>query len=255
MPTAETTPLTARSVLLSLLLGNLPPRAPVRQLVRTAALFGIAEGTARTALSRLTAAGEVTGADGWYEITAERLLARQRRQLQSREATTSSWTDGRWVHAVVVVTGTRPAADRARLREQLRGARLAELREGVWLRPDNLDHPAIDADEIRWFRSHPVDDPAELAARLWDLSAWANRADELIARMAELVDPLEEGAHEALAPGFVASADVLRQFQADPLLPAELLPRSWPGARLRLAYDRYDASYRSCLARYFRDEP
>ena len=44
------------------------------------------------------------------------------------------------------------------------------------------------------------------------------------------------------------SAAVLRHFQADPLLPAELLDRHWPGARLRADYDRYDAAYRGALA-------
>jgi DNA-binding transcriptional regulator PaaX len=53
--------LPARSVLLSILLGSHPPRLPVRSLVHTAGLFGIAEGTARVALSRLSATWPVSG--------------------------------------------------------------------------------------------------------------------------------------------------------------------------------------------------
>jgi phenylacetic acid degradation operon negative regulatory protein len=45
---------------------------------------------------------------------------------------------------------------------------------------------------------------------------------------------------------------VLRHFQADPLLPEELLPRGWPGAALRTEYDRFDAAYRALLRDYFR---
>ena len=56
----------------------------------------------------------------------------------------------------------------------------------------------------------------------------------------------------ALADGFVTSADVLRHLQADPLLPAELLPARWPGAALRAEYDRYDAAYRATLRGWFR---
>ena len=42
---------------------------------------------------------------------------------------------------------------------------------------------------------------------------------------------------------------MLRHLQADPLLPAELLPADWPGARLRATYDGWDARYRATLAR------
>ncbi|TMR26179.1 hypothetical protein ETD96_41735, partial [Actinomadura geliboluensis] len=43
-------PLTARSVVLSTLLGVHPPRLPARHLVRVGDLFGIAEGTIRVCL-------------------------------------------------------------------------------------------------------------------------------------------------------------------------------------------------------------
>jgi phenylacetic acid degradation operon negative regulatory protein len=290
--------LTARSVLLSVLLGTSPPRLPVRRLVRTTELFGIAEGTTRTALSRMTAAGEVTAEEGWYALADVRLLARQARQSASRRATTTPWADGAWAEAVVVANGRRPAAERAALRAALATARLAELREGVWLRPDNLGgrraladqvaaargraarptEPAEAAagpaeaaaatasgvgagpggagggvaDDVHWFLAAPDGDPAALAARLWPLRAWAEGARRLIVRMAELVAPLESGDPQPLADGFVLSADVLRHVQADPLLPAELLPDGWPGAHLRSDYDRYDAAYRAVLAEWLR---
>jgi phenylacetic acid degradation operon negative regulatory protein len=261
--------LTARSVLLSVLLGTEPPRLPVRTLVRTTELFGIAEGTTRTALSRMAAAGEVSAGEGWYALASDRLLARQARQSASRLARTRPWTGGRWLQAVVVASGRRAAADRSALRAALAAARLAELREGVWLRPDNLDggpaagdgggddgggdgRPLPGGDEVRWFRAVPDGDPAGLAARLWDLGAWAARADELRSRMDGLVRPLEAGEPGGLADGFVLSADVLRHLQADPLLPDELLPGGWPGRPLRDEYDRYDAAYRAVLRTWMR---
>jgi phenylacetic acid degradation operon negative regulatory protein len=66
--------------------------------------------------------------------------------------------------------------------------------------------------------------------------------------MHSLLGRLEAADLQALAPGFVLSAAVLRHFLADPLLPRELLPRRWPGRQLRADYDRYDAAYRSLLA-------
>ena len=252
--------LTARSVLLSVLLGTDPPRLPVQVLVRTTEMFGIAEGTTRTALSRMATAGEVVADDGSYALAAGRLLARQARQAASRAAHTAPRWDGSWTQAVVGSHGRRrSAADRAAVRSTLAAARLAELREGVWLRPDNLDeHPdagatgAAEAAEVQWFRTFPAEDAVELAGRLWDLDGWAARASELQAEMAQLVEPLEDGDHRSLRDGFVLSADVLRHFQLDPLLPAELVPAQWPGDALRKHYDRYDAAYRRLLGHWLR---
>lgn len=248
----ERNTLTARSVLLSVLLGTDPPRLPVSSLVGTTELFGIAGGATRTALSRMAAAGEVVADDGWYAIASDRLLARQARQQASRAARTRAWRGGRWLQAVVVADGRRAAGERAALRSALATARLAELREGVWLRPDNVDVIRPEAPELRWSTAVPEGDAAELAGELWDLDAWAQGAAELRRRMAALVGPLEDGDRTKLAEGFVTSAAVLRHLQADPLLPDELLPRSWPGSDLRREYDRYDAAYRAVLRDWFR---
>jgi len=47
------------------------------------------------------------------------------------------------------------------------------------------------------------------------------------------------------------SAAVLRHFQADPLLPTELLPANWPGAELRADYERYDATFKDAWRTWF----
>ncbi|GAA3311907.1 hypothetical protein [Nonomuraea dietziae] len=61
--------LTARSAVLSALLGSHPPRLPSRALVRVGEVFGIAEGTVRVALSRMVAAGDLVQDDGRYELS------------------------------------------------------------------------------------------------------------------------------------------------------------------------------------------
>jgi phenylacetic acid degradation operon negative regulatory protein len=247
---SESRALTARSVLLSVLLGTEPPRLPVRLLVSTTELFGISEGTTRTALSRMAAAGEVRADDGWYELTAPRLIERQARQARSRRGERRAWS-GEWVQLVVAADGARPAADRAALRNDLRTRRLGELREGVWLRPDNLDEPLPEGPGLEAFRCRPVGDPAQLAARLWELDGWATRARELRDRLTTLLPPLESGDRTVLADGFVLSAAVLRHLQSDPLLPDELIDDDWPGDPLRRDYDRYDAAYRAVLGSWF----
>lgn len=242
------TALTARSVLASALLGQQPPELPVRHLVHLASLFGINENRARVALSRMAAAGEVsTDGSGRYRLGGH-LLARQERQHRSRAAETRPWT-GAWRLVVITASG-RAAGDRSALRQALKLARLAEQREGVWLRPDNIDLEPDPAgtEGVALFTAEPAGDPAALAAELFDLEEWARRAGELAARL----DELPPAGPEDLAPGFELSAAVLRHMQADPLLPAELLPSGWPGVSLRRTYDAWDRRYRQVLARWGR---
>ena len=246
-------PLTARSVLASTLLGTHPPRMPVRELVRAGTLFGLEEGAVRTALSRMVTAGEaVRTADGSYELVGK-LVERQRRQDAGRAATTLEWSGG-WRQAVVV-SGGRSAADRAALRRSMQRLRMGELRDSVWIRPDNLPADRLPEDRAvvepftRWFTVHPADD-SDLVDTLWDLPAWQARAMELRRSMAVLERRLVAGDTDALAPGWLLSAAVLRHFNADPMLPRELLGRKWPGDALRADYDRYDATYKSLLGEW-----
>lgn len=234
----------------STLLGTDPPRLPGRVLVKVGDLFGITEGTVRTALSRMVANGELASDDGSYQLSGPRLLERQTRQASSRRATRHRW-HGAWLMAIVI-SDRRDASARAELRNALESARLAELREGVWLRPDNIDvvWPPVVGDQCTIVHARDVD--PSLVTRLWSLPSWARDANALRADMAKLVAPLEAHDTDALAEGFVVSAAVLRHFQADPLLPEELLPRGWPGTELRTEYDRFDTAYRALLREYFR---
>ena len=258
MSPSRNIPLTARSVLVSVLLGTDPPWLPTPLLVRTAALFGISEGSTRTSLSRLVAGDEAVAEDGGYRLVG-RLVARQQRQNDSRRAEVRPW-DGTWELASVGGDTRRPAADRAALRDALRVLRLFELREGMWGRPDNLD-PARSPDAadvasrwcVGWRGARP--DPTPHVTVLLDLAGWADTAGGLRREMDALIGPLERAEATALAEGFTTSAAVLRLLQADPLLPAEMLPLRWPGAALRAEYDRYDRAYRSTLRAWFSAAP
>jgi phenylacetic acid degradation operon negative regulatory protein len=235
--------LTARSVLASALLGEDPPELPVAHLVHLAGLFGINPNRARVALSRMVASGEATtDGSGRYRL-AGGLLERRGRQEDSRLGRTRPW-DGSW--RLVVVTTAGSAADRrATRRRRLITARLAEQREGVWLRPDNLDFrpdPGDDPD-LAVYTARPAGDPGTLARSLWDLDGWAHTAAALVERLG--ASPTR--GPDDLAPGFTLSASVLRHLQADPLLPTELLPEDWPGTVLRTVYGAWDRRYRDVL--------
>ena len=242
-PLTGTPPLTARSALASALMGEDPPELPVAHLVHLAGLFGINPNRARVALSRMVASGEATtdGA-GRYRL-AGRLLERRDRQGDSLAGRTREW-DGGW-HLVVVTTTGSSAEQRTARRRRLSLARMAEQREGVWLRPDNLDlrpDPADDHD-LTVFTAVPGADPATLAATLWDLDRWASRARVLVGAL----ETRPTAGRDDLAQGFELSAAVLRHLQADPLLPAALVPGDWPAPVLRATYAGWDRRYRQVL--------
>jgi phenylacetic acid degradation operon negative regulatory protein len=250
--------LSARSIIASTLLGSHPPQLPTRALVQMGALYGVSEGTLRVALSRMLSAGELGAVDGGYRLRGP-LLARQARQEEGWRPALRAW-DGAWTMTVVVTAGRSPAA-RMELREAMVALRLAELREGVWLRPDNLDPQrlpsarAVVAAQCRWFDVRlPGDAPAatRLAAELWNVAVWARRAGMLRREMHRLIGPLEAGDFAALGPAGRVSAAVLRHFVHDPLLPPVLLPAAWPGDVLRADYDRFERVLRALLRTWAR---
>lgn len=223
-------PLTARSVLLSVLLGSHPPELPVRALVRAGALFGIPDGTVRVALSRMVAEGDVLGGGGRYRL-ADRFVERQRRQDEGRAAETLPW-DGSWVLAVADPAAPSHAV-RAEALATVAPMRLAEWRDGLWARPANLAlrwaaGPAI----FRRVVAGPIDNAAGLVATLWDLDGWARRAGDLLDVMDADVDP---------ATRFSVSAATVAHLRDDPLLPDPLLPTAWPGGELRRRYRSFEA--------------
>src|ERR1700735_605742 len=105
--------MTARSVVLSVLLGAHPAWASAAELIRLTTDFGIKETTLRVALTRMVSAGDlVRSADG-YRLS-DRLLARQRRQDDAMRPQLQPWHGYR---ATLIVTsiGT-DARTRAALR-------------------------------------------------------------------------------------------------------------------------------------------
>jgi phenylacetic acid degradation operon negative regulatory protein len=242
-------------VIASALLGVSPPELPTRSLVGTADLLGVAPGTARVAMSRMVAAGELEATEDGYRLVGPALLARQARQDLSRLGPDDQW-DGTW-HTSVVTPEARSTAERTGLRAAMAALRFAELREGVWLRPANLPPgiltgaEAVAADQCLALTS-TVDDPIALAAGLWDLDGWAHTATGLLADLDRLHRRLAEDDHAALAEGFVVSAEVLRHLQADPLLPTDLLPAHWPGDALRARHRAYDHAFKRALAAWQR---
>jgi phenylacetic acid degradation operon negative regulatory protein len=244
-------------VIASTLLGMHPPRLSGRLLVRSGELFGIQEGATRTAMSRMVAGGELELEGSAYRLAGP-LLARQARQDASRLAAQRSW-DRSWEIAVVV-GDRRPASARSDLRVAMLRLKLAERREGVWMRPDNLasdraptDRAVVDR-QCQTFRGAPDESAPALAAELWDLDGWVTTARRLLAELDRYRPALERGDAWALRDGFVLSAAVLRHLLADPLLPAELVADDWPGDELRMRYEGYDTAFKEVWRTWFREQ-
>lgn len=222
--------LTARSVVLSVLLGAHPAWASSAELVRLTADFDIKEPTLRVALTRMVGAGDLVRSTDGYRLS-ERLLARQRRQDDALDPRQRRW-NGTWTTLVVTSVGI-DARTRAQLRTTLHHERFAELREGVWMRPANLELELTDSLRglVRVLQARD-DDPTDLTARLWDLTEWVSTGHRLLDDMAGATD---------VPRRFTAAAGMVRHLLTDPVLPAELLPDDWPGAELRSAYRDFAA--------------
>ena len=249
-------PLSARSVLATALLGADQPHLTVGELVAMASLFGISDGAARTCLWRMVSNGELTSDDGTYALAGGLLERRQRVDEASRidDDAAPPW-DGTWELAVVSLE-RRSAADRLALRKAATALHLAELREGVWIRPDNLDRdrlPTLRAVLDRkcvHFHNAATDVTAdgEIAVRSHE---WAADARRLTRAVGDEVDA-EAVASDDFAYWFALSVAVVRHLQLDPLLPAEFIPREWPGQDLRSAYRRFDEVFKQRLNTAFR---
>jgi phenylacetic acid degradation operon negative regulatory protein len=252
-------PLSARSVLASALLGADQARLTVGELVAMASLFGIRDGAARTCLWRMASSGELTTDDGSYALAGRLLERRERVDEASRtdDAAASRW-DGTWELAIVSLE-RRPAADRLELRKAAMALHLAELREGVWIRPDNLDPQRLPASravldqQCTHFHNAATDITADKMRSLFSLDQWAADAMALTEAMDVALTPEQrDDSTESIRYEFALSIAVVRHLQLDPLLPVELTPEHWPGHTLRSTYRRFDGAFKQRMNGVFR---
>lgn len=223
-------------------------------LVSGATVLGVNPGTARVAISRMLAAGELEATGDGYRLRGH-LLIRHARQDESRLGVTLDW-DGTW-QTRVVPADPRAARQRAALRKAMLSLRFAELREGVWLRPRNLPVGRLPeaervAEEATIAIIGTVEQPTELVGQLWDLAGWARDAEALLEDLEPVQARLDDHDTDALEEAFVLAAATLRHLQADPLLPADLVGAGWPGPKLRSAQQHFEGQFRSVLRAWHR---
>jgi phenylacetic acid degradation operon negative regulatory protein len=255
----DSRPLSARSVLASALLGSDRGHLTVAELVAVASLFGISAGATRTCLWRMVSNGELTADDGSYALAGRLSERRQRVDEASRiDDTAAHRWDGTWELAIVALE-RRSAADRLELRKAATALHLAELREGVWIRPDNLDPQrfptfrAILDRQCTHFHGAATDITADRVRSLFSLDEWADDARALIDAMDAALDTgKRDDSTESFTYEFALSIAVVRHLQLDPLLPVELTGDHWPGHTLRSTYRRFDQAFKQRMNGAFR---
>ncbi|MGD1239858.1 PaaX family transcriptional regulator C-terminal domain-containing protein [Mycobacterium seoulense] len=255
----DSRPLSARSVLASALLGSDRGRLTVAELVAVGSLFGISPGATRTCLWRMVSTGKLTADGGSYALAGRLSERRERVDEAARidDAAARRW-DGTWELAIVALE-RRSAGDRLELRRAATALHLVELREGVWIRPDNLDPQrfpplrAVLERQCTHFHGAATDMAADRVRSLFSLDEWADNARALIDAMDSALETGgRDDSTESFTYEFALSIAVVRHLQLDPLLPAELTGDGWPGHTLRRGYRRFDRAFKRRMNSAFR---
>jgi phenylacetic acid degradation operon negative regulatory protein len=244
-PSVDLRPLNARSIVLSLLLGTHPPEISVSRLLEFTALFDLADGTVRTALSRMVASGELVRDGSRYSL-GPRLLERQAQQDTGRHHPGDAW-DGTWWFAIVIAD-RRGIAERRSLRNRLGGARFGELRPDTWMRPANVAVTLDDPDAILTRGRLVTGDDADLVDRLWDLAALDRQAERLV----DQIEPararlVEAPAGPSIRDAFASMASAQRYLRSEPQLPPLLHP-GIAQRELRLTYEATVDAFQTALS-------
>ncbi|MHB8464939.1 MAG: PaaX family transcriptional regulator C-terminal domain-containing protein [Acidimicrobiales bacterium] len=173
------------------------------------------------------------------------------RLAYGQDAAGRGW-DGQWRMVGVAVPESRRSA-RDALRERLRALGGAAIQGGLYMSPHDWHKDVVAVaerlgvtDGLTLATTNELviggeRDPRELARMLWPVDELAGRYRTFCDQYAPVLDFLVEmrSRHEHLhdtefLPGALGMAVEFQEcFNADPLLPPELLPRPWPGRTAR----------------------
>ncbi|MFD9030003.1 PaaX family transcriptional regulator C-terminal domain-containing protein [Streptomyces sp. NPDC059567] len=219
---------------------------PVAELIRLLAVLGVDAPSVRSSVSRLKRRGlllprrTADGAAGYaLSDDARQLLADGDRRIYTR--TEPQLSDG-WVLAVFTV----PEAERHKrhlLRSRLARLGFGSAAPGVWIAPARLYEETRHTLErlelsayVDLFRGEHLGyaATAEAVGRWWDLPSIAKLHEEFLAAHEPVLRAwtASPGSAEDAYRDYLFALDSWRRLPyADPVLPAELLPQDWPGAR------------------------
>lgn len=222
---------------------------PSAAIVTLLGEFGVAEGAARTTISRLARRGALEGRrqgrHSSYRLTEEVAtdLWNGGSSIAAFTTHSDSW-DGHWTLIAFSVPEEHSARRRA-LRTALRWRGCAPLYDAVWMSPHPLtpnghaELAALAHGKISIFRAQHVELEGETGrnpVQAWDLRGITGQYQAFIRRWKSLIPRIAAGAMTGAA-AVRARAEVMNSYRRfpvlDPLLPIDLLPSGWPRARAR----------------------
>jgi phenylacetic acid degradation operon negative regulatory protein len=160
--------------------------------------------------------------------------------------------NGRWLLVVLRVPEDRRDV-RHRMRTRLAWAGFGSIGGGLWITPHverEAEVRAMDGAELVSFRAElgAIGDPARLVADAWDLDAVATTYRDFIARFGRLRARSPEAT-------FAAQTMLVHEWRRfpflDPDLPAEMLPKAWPGERAHEVFSERHAQWHGVAQEYF----
>ncbi len=189
----------------------------------------------RTAMSRLTAEGwfarSKVGRNSFYRLErkGEQTFAAATRHIY--DPPPAEW-NGRFDLLLIGGVEARETA-----RDALKNAGFGNPLPGVFVAPDGLPVPPEADGAIRLDVSAAPDMARRLLAESWMLDRTAEAYAKFTATFAPLQAWLSRDAALSDADAFTARILLIHYYRRivlrDPLLPAELLPKSWPGREAR----------------------
>ncbi|AVV44570.1 PaaX family transcriptional regulator [Streptomyces sp. P3] len=224
-------------------------RLPAAAIVALLGEFDVADGAARTTISRLARRGVLEGSRqgrrSSYRLTRDAAV-----DLWSGGASIATFTtqpdawDGRWTLVAFSVPEQESTRRRA-LRTALRWRGFAPLYDAVWASPHPLTPKgrgeladlALGAMSV--FRARQVDLETEAnrnPVEAWDLAGIAEQYEIFVERWSAVLPRI--GAGDVTGADAVrARTEVMGAYRhfpvLDPLLPVDLLPADWPRSRAR----------------------
>ena len=262
MPVKSTNKPTAKRLVLSLLAAPSLPEVSIANLLRWGELFAIDAATMRVTVGRLTRQGLLSSVSrGVYRMgPAGRALAMAASGWRDVESRVEDW-GGDWLLVHVAHLGR---VNRGELRARERAFRLggfAEFASGLWMRPANFRESPLETRERLVTLGL---EPAAIVARACELPGvndkalyklWPRRelerdyrrqlramqsSSKRLERLA-----MEDAARETLLVGEA----VIRQVNADPLLPAAMIDTDLRGEMIT-RMQRYDELGRDIWRRF-----
>lgn len=224
--------ITAKRLILGLLLGKQGQPLSAREIVSACALFGVTENNVRVTLARLSADGSIEQKErGAYQFgSATRQTAQELNAWHQADQRLCKWAGG----YVCVHTAGLGRSDRRALSQRERAFEMLGLREltrGLFVRPDNLDGGAATLRERLYrldvereavvFTGQDFDAPsASQIKNLWNRDRLNRRYREQQQALAAWLDGYSTLSPDVAArESYLMGAEAIRELIFDPWLP------------------------------------